>query len=77
MLTVHATGTVDVMHDADGSVDIFLSAAEHGCSNVELVEKKKTAAGTRGETQKKKEACSEDGCSNQIRKPKGSALRIF
>ena len=50
---------------------------ECGVGQLELVEKKKTAAGTRGETQKKKEVCSEDGCSNQIRKPKGSALRIF
>eukprot|EP00729_Bicosta_minor_P019574 gene19574-biopygen9469 len=62
VLTVHATGQVDVAYDFDGSVGYLLSVAEHGLNKMWMPEKKGKGGG--GENAK---VCLVDGCSNAVR----------
>ena len=56
VIHVHAEGKVDVMYDVDGTVGVFLAAAEHGLN--------KLPEG--GEKKKKIKVCSVEGCPNKV-----------
>ena len=61
VIHVHAEGKVDVVYDVDGTVGIFLTAAEHGLNKLVAKEKPRGGGG-----KKKKKVCSVEGCPNKV-----------
>ena len=61
VIHVHTEGTVDVVYDVDGTVGIFLTAAEHGLNKLPEKEKPRGGGG-----KKKKKVCSVEGCPNKV-----------
>ena len=58
VIKVYSGGAVDVTHDANKSLGVFLTAKEHGLKLLPEKQKQKVVAG-RG----KKKVCSVDDCS--------------
>ena len=59
VIHVHSPGKVDVVYDIGGSVGLFLTAKEHGLKLLGEVKKKEGGG-------KKKNVCSEGGCSYKV-----------
>ena len=64
VIHVHAEGNVDVVYDVDGTVGIFLTAAEHGLNKLPAKEKPRSGDGG---GKKKKKVCSVEGCPNKVK----------